>query len=101
MIFIPLVLEVVNPGRGKLTLAKQVISPLELSVDGLTGTDAAGRFARYEHSRDLHLHDSHLANSLIETLNNSHGCFKFFLSGFGLGNFQKLLLIDTTIKYSE
>ena len=86
LLLIPDLLEVGDPLRGQLALFKQVVTPLNLGVNGLTSLETARRLARNQYASYLHLQDGKLARALIKTAYDGHGRLELLLGSFGLAD---------------
>ena len=66
LLLVPHLPEVLHPFRRQLRLFQQVIAPLYLRIDRLSGLKARTWLAGYQHSGHLDLHDGKLSQAFVK-----------------------------------
>ena len=101
LLLIPDLAEVLHPFRRQLTLLEQVIAPLNLCVDRLTGFEARAGLSGHQNTGHLDLHDGKLAQAFVKTGNDSHRRVEFLLGSLGLTHFQQSLVVNHVVEDAE
>ena len=73
VLLVPDALKILDPLSSELTRLEQIFPTLELCVETFSSSNTRRTTPRYKNPRHFHLHDRHLAESLVKCIDDIHG----------------------------